>query len=194
MKRSINTFCIVALLYFLSGCALPIEEKAYVYPPPPILDQGMEKTRLIEERSQKAEEIERNNNITIKRLRLETMKEVRDSIDDFKSSIAAGSCGKAERQANALMGFTHSDSNKLEIDMFSAICLCYLEKDGDVSRFSQCSDELQKLTTERRYLDQETQLVLSLQPYFSHQTNNQRDPRIDLSIALGVQSILKSNK
>jgi len=203
MNNAVNLFCIAVLLCFMSACAQPIEEKAYMYPPPPIVDRQAENAKRMAEQAQKAklvrqkleriaqEEQERDRRITLERLRLETMMEVRGTIDDIKSSITKGSCGKAERQTYQLFDFASSDNNKLESDLLTILCLCHLEKDGDVTRFTRCAGELQKMTKGLQHLDKETQLVLSLQPYFEQQTDNQRDPRIDISLSRGVQAVLK---
>jgi hypothetical protein len=209
MKKLVNLCCVTALLTISTGCAKPVLEKSYVHEPPPPLayvDKRLEEERArnealriaqqkeLERMAEQREREEKQRRLAAQEnQQIDAIRQTRHSIDDFRVLIESGKCSAAEQNALRLMETVRSHGKRLESDLMTAICLCYLEKDGDVTRFSQCSEELKKMTADNRYLDRETQLVLSLHPHFeNNSTDRQRDPRIDLQLEQGIKNLLKN--
>ncbi len=213
MKKLINLIFAITVLSLFSGCAKPVLETTYLPEPPPEPPYSYEEEQKKAEQARKEQEAkieakriarqqeekrlaeEEHQKVLLEQRRVETLTKVRKSIDAFQEAIQQGSCSKAERRARKLLDSAHSEDNRLEADLMTSTCLCYLIHDADVTRYNQCSSELKQLTADQRFLDRETQLVLSLQPHFKQKNQRKRrDPRIDLKLDQSVQSMLTNNQ
>jgi hypothetical protein len=205
VHQSLNLMIIAALMATLTACARPADKPVVMYPTPIYTTPQMseedilqtqkaaeeEARRLAREKEEKriAEERKMQKMVFQERKLQEAIVSTRDQIEQFQHSIKNGSCNLAASQAQTLKGNVKSSDNELETDLTSAVCICYLEVEGDVERFTKCSVDLQNLVVNRNYLSRESQLVLALRPYLDGNKSASRDNRIDMSLTNSLEAI-----
>jgi len=182
MNNGLRLIAALALMS-LTACAHTVEEQDFSLQPEPIIEEQFpdadELARMAESRRQREQAAKQHSEI---------QENIVSKTSRFQMLVKEQDCRGAERVARRLWESYSSRNNELESDMLTAICLCHLQVDGDIDRFTRCSEELADMSSQLRFLDRETQVVLELQPYFSQNQTAGRDPRIDSFITRGVKN------
>lgn len=106
---------------------------------------------------------------------------VRNLLAAFEESIDQNECYKAENYKEKLFGTKIFSNPQVKTVLLTKLCLCYLEAEGNIGKFSGCSSELKDISKNLSHLRKETQFVLEFGNFIS-QGRPSEDERISPEI------------
>lgn len=122
----------------------------------------------------------------------DSREKLRDLVEQFNDEISNNNCTEASRIRREILDKYESENKQLEEELLSSECLCYLD-DGEKGFFVQCVEELRGVCSKERFLDKDTQFVLSLGKEFGVSIDECED-KISENIETSMQSIFEGEE